>query len=186
MQNRSSHATSVSTESSSRAREDVAFSFVTSQRPAMLLTVSTFSQQYIAVILARNGTYGFYNTTVSQLTVKMIQQMPLNSSTMSWLCYSCIVWFHVKLTALWTQAFETSSDLVRCKNPIKWCAARVLTWQQIFGWERTIWYEEHPLLPSGLQSSLESWFNWLWAQSAALLRDFYICTWGYETVSVNC
>lgn len=62
MQNRSSQASSVSTESSSRAREDVAFSFVTSQRPAMLLTVSTFSQQYIAVILAKNGrpTYWFY------------------------------------------------------------------------------------------------------------------------------
>uniref|UniRef100_A0A671Z3C3 Contactin associated protein family member 5 n=1 Tax=Sparus aurata TaxID=8175 RepID=A0A671Z3C3_SPAAU len=57
MQNRSSQASSVSTESSSRAREDIAFSFVTSQRPAMLLTVSTFSQQYIAVILAKNGTY---------------------------------------------------------------------------------------------------------------------------------
>ncbi|XP_068602847.1 contactin-associated protein-like 5 [Brachionichthys hirsutus] len=55
MQNRSSQASSVSTESSSRAREDVAFSFVTSQRPAMLLTVSTFSRQYIAVVLARNG-----------------------------------------------------------------------------------------------------------------------------------
>ncbi|TMS06462.1 Contactin-associated protein-like 5 [Larimichthys crocea] len=55
MQNRSSQASSVSTESSSRAREDVAFSFVTSQRPALLLTVSTFSQQYIAVILAKNG-----------------------------------------------------------------------------------------------------------------------------------
>ncbi|XP_068428009.1 contactin-associated protein-like 5 [Clinocottus analis] len=55
MQNRRSQASSVSAESSSRAREDVAFSFVTSQRPAMLLTVSTFSQQYIAVILAKNG-----------------------------------------------------------------------------------------------------------------------------------
>ncbi|XP_056890144.1 contactin-associated protein-like 5 [Takifugu flavidus] len=55
MQNRSSQASSVSTESSSRAREDVAFSFVTSQRPAMLMTVSTFSQQHIAVILAMNG-----------------------------------------------------------------------------------------------------------------------------------
>ncbi|XP_047457635.1 contactin-associated protein-like 5 [Mugil cephalus] len=53
MQNRSSQASSIS--SDSRAREDVAFSFVTSQRPAMLLTVSTFSQQYISVILARNG-----------------------------------------------------------------------------------------------------------------------------------
>uniref|UniRef100_A0A3Q3N5D1 Contactin associated protein family member 5 n=1 Tax=Mastacembelus armatus TaxID=205130 RepID=A0A3Q3N5D1_9TELE len=66
MQNRSSQATSVSTESSSRAREDIAFSFATSQRPAMLLTVSTFSQQYIAVILAKNGTHRFYiNTCIS-------------------------------------------------------------------------------------------------------------------------
>uniref|UniRef100_A0AAX7TK73 Contactin associated protein-like 5a n=1 Tax=Astatotilapia calliptera TaxID=8154 RepID=A0AAX7TK73_ASTCA len=55
MQNRSSQASTSSTDS--RAREDVALSFVTSQRPAMLLTVSTFSQQYIAVILATNGTY---------------------------------------------------------------------------------------------------------------------------------
>ncbi|CAL8320600.1 unnamed protein product [Merluccius merluccius] len=54
MQNRSSQASSVSRESS-RARENVAFSFLTSQRPAMLLSVSTFSQQYIAVILATNG-----------------------------------------------------------------------------------------------------------------------------------
>uniref|UniRef100_I3JVI0 Contactin associated protein family member 5 n=1 Tax=Oreochromis niloticus TaxID=8128 RepID=I3JVI0_ORENI len=53
MQNRSSQASTSSTDS--RAREDVALSFVTSQRPAMLLTVSTFSQQYIAVILATNG-----------------------------------------------------------------------------------------------------------------------------------
>uniref|UniRef100_A0A3P9CKI5 Contactin associated protein family member 5 n=1 Tax=Maylandia zebra TaxID=106582 RepID=A0A3P9CKI5_9CICH len=50
-----SQASTSSTDS--RAREDVALSFVTSQRPAMLLTVSTFSQQYIAVILATNGTY---------------------------------------------------------------------------------------------------------------------------------
>uniref|UniRef100_A0A673BGB2 Contactin associated protein-like 5a n=1 Tax=Sphaeramia orbicularis TaxID=375764 RepID=A0A673BGB2_9TELE len=55
MQNRNSQASSVSTESISRAREDVAFSFSTTQSPAMLLTVSTFSQQYIAVILAKNG-----------------------------------------------------------------------------------------------------------------------------------
>uniref|UniRef100_A0A3P9HG90 Contactin associated protein-like 5a n=1 Tax=Oryzias latipes TaxID=8090 RepID=A0A3P9HG90_ORYLA len=54
MQNRSSKASGVSPDS--RAREDVAFSFVTSQRPAMLLTVSTSGQRYIAVILARNGT----------------------------------------------------------------------------------------------------------------------------------
>uniref|UniRef100_A0A096M547 Contactin associated protein family member 5 n=1 Tax=Poecilia formosa TaxID=48698 RepID=A0A096M547_POEFO len=53
MQNRSSQASSAFAES--RAREDMAFSFVTSQRPAMLLTISTFTQQYITTILARNG-----------------------------------------------------------------------------------------------------------------------------------
>nr|XP_061826904.1 contactin-associated protein-like 5 [Nerophis lumbriciformis] len=40
---------------SSRAREDVSFSFITSRCPAMLLSVSTLSRQYVAVILARNG-----------------------------------------------------------------------------------------------------------------------------------
>ncbi|XP_053732333.1 contactin-associated protein-like 5 isoform X1 [Synchiropus splendidus] len=57
MLNRSSQASSVSVESSSssRAREDISFSFITSQSPSMLLIVNTFSQQYIAVILARNG-----------------------------------------------------------------------------------------------------------------------------------
>ncbi|CAM9334918.1 unnamed protein product, partial [Lampetra planeri] len=57
MLNRSSQASSASVESRSsrRAREDISFSFITSQSPAMLLTVNTFSQQYIAVILARNG-----------------------------------------------------------------------------------------------------------------------------------
>uniref|UniRef100_A0A8C5FGM1 Contactin associated protein-like 5a n=1 Tax=Gadus morhua TaxID=8049 RepID=A0A8C5FGM1_GADMO len=59
--NRSSQASSVSRESS-RARENVAFSFLTSQRPAMLLSVSTFSQQYIAVILATNGTPSYTHT----------------------------------------------------------------------------------------------------------------------------
>uniref|UniRef100_A0A8C4Z3K9 Contactin associated protein-like 5a n=1 Tax=Gadus morhua TaxID=8049 RepID=A0A8C4Z3K9_GADMO len=56
----SSQASSVSRESS-RARENVAFSFLTSQRPAMLLSVSTFSQQYIAVILATNGTFHLHH-----------------------------------------------------------------------------------------------------------------------------
>ena len=65
MQNRSSQASSASRESS-RARENVAFSFLTSQRPAMLLSVSTFSQQYIAVILATNGTPA--TTTTSSLS----------------------------------------------------------------------------------------------------------------------
>ncbi|KAF7645180.1 hypothetical protein LDENG_00208660 [Lucifuga dentata] len=55
MQNRSSQASSLSRESSSRARENVAFSFLTSQSPAMLLSISTFSQQHITLILASNG-----------------------------------------------------------------------------------------------------------------------------------
>ncbi|KAK7913710.1 hypothetical protein WMY93_013921 [Mugilogobius chulae] len=55
MQTGNSPVSSVSTESLSRAREDITFSFSTTHTPAMLLTLSTFSQQYIAVILARNG-----------------------------------------------------------------------------------------------------------------------------------
>uniref|UniRef100_A0A8P4GQ38 Contactin associated protein-like 5a n=1 Tax=Dicentrarchus labrax TaxID=13489 RepID=A0A8P4GQ38_DICLA len=55
MQNRSSQASSARRESISRAREDVAFTFITSQSPALLLTVNTFSQQYVAVILTHNG-----------------------------------------------------------------------------------------------------------------------------------
>lgn len=52
MRDSSSQASSsVSTES----RENVAFSFITTQAPAMLLTISTFSYQYMAIILARNG-----------------------------------------------------------------------------------------------------------------------------------
>uniref|UniRef100_A0A673X3S3 Contactin-associated protein-like 5 n=1 Tax=Salmo trutta TaxID=8032 RepID=A0A673X3S3_SALTR len=54
IQNSSFQTSSVYRENS-RARENMAFIFMTTQSPAMLLTVSTFSQQYIAVILARNG-----------------------------------------------------------------------------------------------------------------------------------
>ncbi|XP_030641581.1 contactin-associated protein-like 5 [Chanos chanos] len=54
VQNRSAQDSSVSSEYS-KSREDVAFSFLTTQSPAMLLTVNTFSQQYVAVILAHNG-----------------------------------------------------------------------------------------------------------------------------------
>ncbi|TNN61402.1 Contactin-associated protein-like 5 [Liparis tanakae] len=38
-----------------RAGEDVTFSFVTKRRPAMLLSGSSFSQLYIAVLLANNA-----------------------------------------------------------------------------------------------------------------------------------
>ncbi|XP_077583555.1 contactin-associated protein-like 5 isoform X2 [Stigmatopora nigra] len=41
--------------SKSRAKEDFSFSFITSQSPAMLLSISTLSHQYIAVIVAKNG-----------------------------------------------------------------------------------------------------------------------------------
>ncbi len=41
---------------SSNSRESIAFSFLTTQTPAMLLTVNTYHQQYMAIILAHNGT----------------------------------------------------------------------------------------------------------------------------------
>ncbi|XP_019897612.1 contactin-associated protein-like 5 isoform X3 [Esox lucius] len=39
----------------SESRENVAFSFLTTHTPAMLLCVSTYHQQYLAIILANNG-----------------------------------------------------------------------------------------------------------------------------------
>uniref|UniRef100_A0A4W5P432 Contactin associated protein-like 5b n=1 Tax=Hucho hucho TaxID=62062 RepID=A0A4W5P432_9TELE len=39
------------------SRENVAFSFLTTHTPAMLLCVSTYNQQYLAIILANNGSY---------------------------------------------------------------------------------------------------------------------------------
>uniref|UniRef100_A0A8C9S2G3 Contactin associated protein-like 5b n=1 Tax=Scleropages formosus TaxID=113540 RepID=A0A8C9S2G3_SCLFO len=41
--------------SSSKSRENVGFSFQTSQSPAMLLVTTTFHSQYMAIILAHNG-----------------------------------------------------------------------------------------------------------------------------------
>ncbi|XP_060767941.1 contactin-associated protein-like 5 [Neoarius graeffei] len=40
---------------SSKSRENVAFRFVTTKSPAMLMTVTTYQQQYLAIILAQNG-----------------------------------------------------------------------------------------------------------------------------------
>uniref|UniRef100_A0A673KFN7 Contactin-associated protein-like 5 n=1 Tax=Sinocyclocheilus rhinocerous TaxID=307959 RepID=A0A673KFN7_9TELE len=40
---------------SSNSRESIAFSFLTTQTPAMLLTINTYHQQYMAIILAHNG-----------------------------------------------------------------------------------------------------------------------------------
>uniref|UniRef100_A0A3Q2NVX8 Contactin associated protein family member 5 n=1 Tax=Fundulus heteroclitus TaxID=8078 RepID=A0A3Q2NVX8_FUNHE len=76
MQNRTSQATSAFTES--RAREDVAFSFVTSQRPAMLLTVSTFSQQYITTILARNGSLQIWYHLQTDRSPDVFSPVPRN------------------------------------------------------------------------------------------------------------
>lgn len=39
------------------SRENVAFSYLTTHTPAMLLCVSTYHQQYLAIILANNGSY---------------------------------------------------------------------------------------------------------------------------------
>lgn len=43
---------------SSRSRENVAFRFLTTTSPAMLMIVTTYQQQYMAIILAHNGTQG--------------------------------------------------------------------------------------------------------------------------------
>ncbi|XP_032423130.1 contactin-associated protein-like 5 isoform X2 [Xiphophorus hellerii] len=76
MQNRSSQASSAFTES--RARENMAFSFVTSQRPAMLLTVSTFTQQYITTILARNGSLQIWYHLQTERSPDVFNPTPKN------------------------------------------------------------------------------------------------------------
>ncbi|XP_053353354.1 contactin-associated protein-like 5 isoform X1 [Clarias gariepinus] len=54
IQNRTTQVPS-SSSAYSKSRDNMALSFLTTQSPAMLLTVNTFTQQYVAVILARNG-----------------------------------------------------------------------------------------------------------------------------------
>uniref|UniRef100_A0AAR2L5J2 Contactin associated protein-like 5a n=1 Tax=Pygocentrus nattereri TaxID=42514 RepID=A0AAR2L5J2_PYGNA len=54
MQNRTAQVSSASSVYS-KSRDNMALSFLTTQSPAMLLTINTFSQQYVAIILARNG-----------------------------------------------------------------------------------------------------------------------------------
>ncbi|XP_059355989.1 contactin-associated protein-like 5 [Carassius carassius] len=54
IQNRSAAVLSVPSQYS-KTRDNMALSFQTTQSPAMLLTVNTLSQQYVAIILARNG-----------------------------------------------------------------------------------------------------------------------------------
>ncbi|XP_048854339.1 LOW QUALITY PROTEIN: contactin-associated protein-like 5 [Brienomyrus brachyistius] len=54
MRNRSAQSPTLYAESG-KSRENVAFSFMTSHCPAMLLAVSTFYGQYMAIILAQNG-----------------------------------------------------------------------------------------------------------------------------------
>ncbi|KAK3527922.1 hypothetical protein QTP86_011750 [Hemibagrus guttatus] len=51
----SSRQTSSIFAQSSRSRENVAFRFLTSESPAMLMTVTTYQLQYLAIILAHNG-----------------------------------------------------------------------------------------------------------------------------------
>lgn len=41
---------------SSKSRESVAFRFLTTNAPALLMTVTTYHRQYMAIILAQNGT----------------------------------------------------------------------------------------------------------------------------------
>ncbi|KAM9493648.1 contactin-associated protein-like 5 isoform 1-T1 [Clarias gariepinus] len=55
MQNTSRQSSAILAQSS-RSRENVAFRFLTTRSPAMLMTVTTYQQQYMAIILAHNGT----------------------------------------------------------------------------------------------------------------------------------
>uniref|UniRef100_A0A672NRL1 Contactin-associated protein-like 5 n=1 Tax=Sinocyclocheilus grahami TaxID=75366 RepID=A0A672NRL1_SINGR len=54
MRNHSRQSSAIFTQSSN-SRESIAFSFLTTQTPAMLLTINTYHQQYMAIILAHNG-----------------------------------------------------------------------------------------------------------------------------------
>ncbi|XP_036395954.1 contactin-associated protein-like 5 [Megalops cyprinoides] len=53
--NKSIQSSSIYAEKS-KSRENIAFSFLTTHAPAMLLTVKTYYQQYMAIILTHNGT----------------------------------------------------------------------------------------------------------------------------------
>uniref|UniRef100_A0AAR2KTR4 Contactin associated protein family member 5b n=1 Tax=Pygocentrus nattereri TaxID=42514 RepID=A0AAR2KTR4_PYGNA len=54
MRNKSRQSSAIYAQSS-KSRENVAFRFLTTKAPAMLMTVTTYHQQYMAVILAHNG-----------------------------------------------------------------------------------------------------------------------------------
>uniref|UniRef100_A0A3B4AFM4 Contactin associated protein like 3 n=1 Tax=Periophthalmus magnuspinnatus TaxID=409849 RepID=A0A3B4AFM4_9GOBI len=56
--------------------EDVAFSFSTTAAPAMLLTLNTFSQQYIAVILARNGSLHIWYHLKKNMSPEVLSPSP--------------------------------------------------------------------------------------------------------------
>ncbi|XP_066511823.1 contactin-associated protein-like 5 [Hoplias malabaricus] len=55
MRNKSRQSSTIFAQSS-KSRENVAFSFLTTRVPSMLMTVTTYHQQYMAIILAHNGT----------------------------------------------------------------------------------------------------------------------------------
>ncbi|KAG9328237.1 hypothetical protein JZ751_015748, partial [Albula glossodonta] len=57
MGNKTAPSSTIYTEKS-LSRENIAFSFLTTHTPAMLLAVSTYYQQYIAIILTHNGNEG--------------------------------------------------------------------------------------------------------------------------------
>ncbi|XP_033843286.1 contactin-associated protein-like 5 [Periophthalmus magnuspinnatus] len=76
MQTGNSPASGVSTETPGRVREDVAFSFSTTAAPAMLLTLNTFSQQYIAVILARNGSLHIWYHLKKNMSPEVLSPSP--------------------------------------------------------------------------------------------------------------
>ena len=54
MRNKSRQSSTIYAQNS-KSRENVAFRFLTTKAPAMLMTVTTYHQQYMAIILAHNG-----------------------------------------------------------------------------------------------------------------------------------
>ncbi|XP_076869296.1 contactin-associated protein-like 5 [Brachyhypopomus gauderio] len=54
MRNKSGQSSAIYAQSS-KSRENVAFRFLTTKTPAMLMTVTTYHQQYMTIILAHNG-----------------------------------------------------------------------------------------------------------------------------------
>ncbi|TRY60719.1 hypothetical protein DNTS_016450 [Danionella cerebrum] len=62
----------------SQSRDSMALGFQTTQSPAMLLTVNTLSQQYVAIILARNGSLQIWYKLLKEKRPDVFSPAPNN------------------------------------------------------------------------------------------------------------